>query len=346
MRRVAIALVGAFAVLLAWPGTGPTGQVLDLVGSLGAGVAVIGQESAPSAIPSPAVAPLASAAAGPRPSTAAPQPSAAPALPGHTPVAAAPAPMPAAAPALLATDNVDVPKLRYGESWGLRAPPVESLEGYAWPLAHPRLTLPFGPTVWGSRWVNGERFHDGADLATFCGDRVMAAHAGTVLAAGRRYDAYMGWIGDVGPYLKRLEQKNLWTTLPIVVVIDDGNGYRSIYAHFGRVIVKPGQEVKAGQLIGYEGMTGRASGCHLHYGLFSPWEWATMEIRADVVKRMKLPKAEIARVDPLQVLPPKAGINAPATPKPSASTDPMASAVPTTPAASAALPKPAPSAAR
>ena len=37
---------------------------------------------------------------------------------------------------------------------------------------------------------------------------------------------------------------------PIVVVIDDGNGYRSIYAHFGKVDVKKGQVVKAGQLLG------------------------------------------------------------------------------------------------
>ena len=139
-----------------------------------------------------------------------------------------------------------------------------------------------------------------------------------MLAASRHYDAYMGWIGDFQPYVRRLDRLNLWSTLPIVVVIDDGNGYRSIYAHFGRVTVKPGQQVKAGQLIGYEGMTGRATGCHLHYGLYSPWEQASMAIRPDVAKRMKLPKAEIARVDPLLVLPPKAGINAPAKPKASA----------------------------
>jgi murein DD-endopeptidase MepM/ murein hydrolase activator NlpD len=182
------------------------------------------------------------------------------------------------------------------------APPA-SLTGYQWPLPRGRLTLGFGPSPWGSRVVDGELFHDGIDLATFCGDRIVAAHGGTVLAAGRRYDKLMGWVGDLQPYLDRLEKKDLYGTLPIVVIIDDGNGYRSVYAHFGKVKVKKGQVVKAGQLLGWEGATGRASGCHLHFGLFSPLETATFGIDKDVVKRMKLPDHQIARVDPLLVLP-------------------------------------------
>jgi murein DD-endopeptidase MepM/ murein hydrolase activator NlpD len=182
------------------------------------------------------------------------------------------------------------------------APAPATLTGYRWPLPHGRITLPFGPSPWGSRVVDGEPFHDGVDFATFCGDRIAAAHGGTVLAAGRRYDKYVGWIGDLGLYLDRLEKKHLWSTLPIVVVIDDGNGYRSIYAHFGKVVVKKGATVKAGQLLGYEGMTGRASGCHLHYGLFSPVESATFAIDPAVVKRMKVPDQEIARIDPMLVL--------------------------------------------
>ena len=65
------------------------------------------------------------------------------------------------------------------------------------------------------------------------------------------------------------------------------------------------QAVRAGDFLGYEGRTGRASGCHLHYGLFSPLETATFGIDPVVVKRMKLPDSQIARIDPLLVLPPR-----------------------------------------
>jgi murein DD-endopeptidase MepM/ murein hydrolase activator NlpD len=186
------------------------------------------------------------------------------------------------------------------------AAPVESLTGYEWPLRG-RLTLGFRHSPWGSRLVDGERFHDGIDLATFCGDRIRAAHSGVVLAAGRRFDDYVGWIGDLGPYYERLERKQAWSSLPIVVVIDDGNGYRSIYAHFSKVSVKKGDRVRAGDVIGVEGATGRASGCHLHYGIFSPLETERFGLHPDTVKRMKLPAWEIARIDPLLVLPERPG---------------------------------------
>lgn len=178
-----------------------------------------------------------------------------------------------------------------------------NLHDYRWPVAHPRITLPFGPWPAGSRIVDGRPFHDGVDMATFCGDRVVAAHDGVVLAAGRHYDSQMGWVGDLQPYFDRLDAKSLWTTLPIVIVIDDGNGFRSVYAHFGKIVVERGDEVHAGQLLGYEGRTGHASGCHLHYGLFSPDEPGRFAIEQSVAQHMKLPLWEIARIDPMLVLP-------------------------------------------
>jgi murein DD-endopeptidase MepM/ murein hydrolase activator NlpD len=190
-------------------------------------------------------------------------------------------------------------------------------------LPRGRITLPFGPTHWGSRVVDGALFHDGVDMATFCGDRIVAAHDSVVLAAGRHFDRQIGWVGDLKYYFHRLDQKSLWMTLPIVVITDDGNGYRSIYAHFEKVVVKVGQTVHAGQLLGYEGATGRASGCHLHYGLFSPQAPGRMAIDRAVAKRMKLPGYQIDRVDPLKVLPARPTTKAKPVLSPAASPAPV-----------------------
>ena len=186
---------------------------------------------------------------------------------------------------------------------GRLPPPLSTLTGYVWPIRTGRISLPF-KAIPGGEWVNhGKRWHDGVDMASFCGAPVGAAHAGIVLAAGRRFDDWIGWVGDLGPYYRRLDATSSWGDLPNVVVIDDGNGYRSVYAHFRDVTVKPGDVVKAGQLIGHEGATGHASGCHVHYGLFSPLERDRFQTRADIVRRMRVPTEEIARVDPLLVLP-------------------------------------------
>ncbi len=186
---------------------------------------------------------------------------------------------------------------------GLTPLPISELTGYQWPLANARITLPFETTDWGDFMVDGKRFHDGVDMATFCGDKIVAAHAGVVLAAGRHFDDFMGWQGDLTPYYARLDAKRLWNYLPIMVVIDDGDTYRSLYAHMSVLTVKVGDVVKAGQILGYEGMTGNATGCHLHYGLFSPLEKATFGVDTGVAARMLLPTTETARIDPLLVLP-------------------------------------------
>ena len=183
------------------------------------------------------------------------------------------------------------------------APPIASLTGYVWPIQQGRISLPFKAIPGGSRIKDGKLFHDGVDMASFCGAPVGAAHNGVVLAAGRRFDDHVGWLGDLTAYYHILDVRHMWRDLPNVVVIDDGNGYRSIYAHFRDVTVRPGQRVKAGQLIGHEGATGHASGCHVHYGLFSPLETATMGVRPNILRALKVPRLEIARIDPLAVLP-------------------------------------------
>jgi murein DD-endopeptidase MepM/ murein hydrolase activator NlpD len=206
------------------------------------------------------------------------------------------------------------------------APAPSTLTGYVWPLPNGRITNGFGPSWFGDNWVSGQRFHDGLDIATFCGDRIVAAHAGVVLAVGRKVDPVMGWIGSLAPSVTRRNTYNLWGELPIVIVIDDGNGYRSIYAHFSKTAVKVGDVINAGQFIGYEGRTGFATGCHLHYGLFSPYDTDRFGLRADVAKRTRLPAWEIARINPILVLPPRPAPGTPASPSPSPS--PAADSVP------------------
>ncbi|HET9682332.1 MAG TPA: M23 family metallopeptidase, partial [Candidatus Limnocylindrales bacterium] len=181
--------------------------------------------------------------------------------------------------------------------------------GYQWPLDHGRITSWFGPLPSQPYLVNGKSFHDGIDIASFCGDHVLAAHDGTVLVAGRHVDKWFGWVGGYDAHVARLDAKNLWGSLPIVVIVDDGNGYRSIYMHLGLAAVKAGDHVRAGQLIGYEGRTGNATGCHLHYSLFDPSDTAVFETSPAYVTRYALPAAEVARIDPLLVFPPMATVS-------------------------------------
>src|SRR4051794_33348804 len=48
------------------------------------------------------------------------------------------------------------------------------LAGYQWPLAHGRITTPFGVVAGGSFIVDGQPVHDGLDIASFCGDPIHA----------------------------------------------------------------------------------------------------------------------------------------------------------------------------
>lgn len=178
------------------------------------------------------------------------------------------------------------------------------LTGYVWPARHALITSRFAPRLaidGGFAVIDGVAYHDGIDLATHCGDHIYAAHDGTVLYAGRNFDPYLGYLGDPAPIYDRLVREGRINSQPIVVVIDDGNGYRSIYVHLNSASVEAGALVMAGDVVGVEGATGFATGCHLHYGL----------IRMDggwqgVVERLwqyGYPQHVRERVDPLKVLP-------------------------------------------
>ena len=50
--------------------------------------------------------------------------------------------------------------------------------------------------------------------------------------------------------------------------MDHAEGYQSLYGHLSRILVRPGQRVEKGQVLGYVGSTGRSTGPHLHYGVY------------------------------------------------------------------------------
>ena len=181
---------------------------------------------------------------------------------------------------------------------------IAGLTGYRWPLEHARITHGFGPSIGGLFVVAGVRFHDGIDIANFCGATIVAAHDGRVIAAGRHVNGSLGWVGDIAAYEARLDAKHAWVSLAITVVIDDGNGYRSVYVHFHSIDVTVGQVVHAGDVLGTEGSTGHATGCHLHYSLFSTSDSLRFTTEPVTQARLVMPAAEIARIDPLLVLPP------------------------------------------
>jgi len=193
-------------------------------------------------------------------------------------------------------------------------------EGYVWPLVDARITTYFAPARGGSMVLAGQTIHNGLDIARPCWTPIRAAHDGTVRYAGRRADPYLGFSGSVQPYYDELARRKLSNrALPIIIVVDDGNGLLSVYAHLIKTSVKKGATVTAGETIGYEGATGNATGCHLHYSLMvadGPW----VEVAPLLVEKWHYPPYMRLRVDPLLYLPadspdaatPRPGLKSPA----------------------------------
>ena len=112
-----------------------------------------------------------------------------------------------------------------------------------WPLpVAGTITSQFGHRV---DPITGEvSSHTGTDIACAEGTPILAAADGTVTVA----NGLDSWGGSYGYYIQ----------------IDHGGGLETLYAHCSSICVTTGQQVQTGQVIGYVGHTGRATGNHLH----------------------------------------------------------------------------------
>jgi murein DD-endopeptidase MepM/ murein hydrolase activator NlpD len=183
-----------------------------------------------------------------------------------------------------------------------RSADPNDLTGYVWPLRNALISSRFAPRdIGGFLLIDGNEWHDGLDLSTHCGDKVRAAHDGVVLYAGRNFDVFLGYQGRPEEIYARLERVGRVNSLPIVIVVDNGDGYRSIYVHLKKADVEAGAVVHAGDVIGKEGQTGFATGCHLHYGMIRmDGEWQQV---VPHLARFGYPLLVRERIDPLKVLP-------------------------------------------
>ena len=112
-----------------------------------------------------------------------------------------------------------------------------------WPLpVAGTITSQFGHRV---DPITGEvSSHTGTDIACTEGTPILAAADGTVTVA----NGLDSWGGSYGYYIQ----------------IDHGGGLETLYAHCSSICVTTGQQVQVGEVIGYVGHTGRATGSHLH----------------------------------------------------------------------------------
>lgn len=112
-----------------------------------------------------------------------------------------------------------------------------------------RVTQGYGSTKFAKSAYRGQ-WHNGVDLAAPIGTPVVAAGDGTVVSTDNQ-DRYC-YKGAYGKY----------------VAIKHYNGLTTLYGHLSLFIVKEGEKVTRGQVIGYIGQTGYATGPHLHFGVY------------------------------------------------------------------------------
>jgi len=141
--------------------------------------------------------------------------------------------------AIIAANNItNASKISTGQQ--LRIPNASgarsNIGNFIWPVRG-RVTSPFGARV-----LNGRtEFHTGIDIGAPTGTNIVAAESGLV-----SYTGYMRGYGNI-------------------VIIRHNGGYSTVYAHNSVNLVKKGQSVKKGNIIGKVGKTGNATGPHLHF---------------------------------------------------------------------------------
>ena len=124
---------------------------------------------------------------------------------------------------------------QYNFSGSGAASTESNVGGYIWPVNGGYISCP----IWG---YSG---HTGTDIAAPAGTTIWASKGGTV--------AYAGWSNGYG----------------YNVLINHGDGTKTRYAHCSSLAVYTGQQVSQGQVVGYVGQTGWASGNHCHFEIIS-----------------------------------------------------------------------------
>ena len=127
--------------------------------------------------------------------------------------------------------------------------PVAGQSVLSWPLDHIRITQYFGNTEFAKGGAYNGKGHNGVDFAAVIGTPVHAALTATVTDTG---DTDKGACYSYGKW----------------ILLRHPNGLSSLYAHLSSINVSKGQQVSTGEVIGYSGFTGYATGPHLHFGVF------------------------------------------------------------------------------
>lgn len=119
-----------------------------------------------------------------------------------------------------------------------------------WPVDAVNVTQYFGNTAFARSGAYNGKGHNGIDLAAAVGTPIRAALSGTVVGTGNT-DAVKGCYSF-----------GKW------VMVKHANGLNTMYAHLSQISVSQGQQVDTGELLGYAGETGYATGPHLHFGVY------------------------------------------------------------------------------